>query len=679
MVVSRLLFGGAVFVAAFLLFLGEPMAAKQLLPVFGGSAAVWLTCLVFFQLTLLAGYLYAHYLARSRARTSHLVCHMALLLAAVVSALAWARGGIATAPTASYPVSHIFLALALHIGLPFLVLGATSPLLQAWFSRLNNGSVPYGLFALSNLASLLALVLYPSVIEPYLTLSMQRSAWAGGVAMFALLSAAIAWRTRSVQQAEEVRSEAERVPWRSRLLWFLLPMAAAMQLSAVTGHLTSNIAAIPLLWVVPLAVYLVTFIVAFEFPRLFHRGIIVRFLVVMLAALGYVLSHADVTFPMATAIVFFLFELFLAAFFCHAETFRLRPEHASESTVFYLLIAAGGTTGSFLVGIAAPLVFRSNYDLSLSFLVTAVLALVVVWPDGPSQRLLWSTVSVLLLVLVFALRRDYQHATIAAVRNFYGSLRVTEVATAAGAAKAEGAPMRTLLNGSIRHGTQIFSPELRSTPTTYYAEDSGIGIALRNCCAGRGRSIGVVGLGAGTLAAYGRAGDRIRFYEIDPAVRPMAEHLFTYLRDSGAQLGFADGDARNSLAQEPPQGFDVLAIDAFSGDAIPLHLLTREAMSVYRRHLAPGGILAFHVSNRYVDLEPEVGQLALSAGMEARSFASAANGARGEFAATWVLVSADSSFFARPEIADFATSVSTRAGVRPWTDDYSSLLPSLRW
>jgi predicted membrane-bound spermidine synthase len=456
-----------------------------------------------------------------------------------------------------------------------------------------------------------------------------------------------------------------------------------MQLSAVTGYLTANIAPIPLLWILPLAVYLITLILAFEFPRLLPRGIVTRFLAVMLAGLGYMLSHVDVSLPVRFSIGFFLFELLVAGLFCHSEAYSLRPRRASESTVFYLLFAAGGALGSFLVGIAFPLLFRFNYDLAITFFVTALLALAATWTSNWGQRLLWSAASVMMLVLAFWLHTAYQRGTMVAVRNFYAALRVKQNYG------FPGATLRTLTNGTIQHGTQIFGTDAqRKTPTTYYALDSGAGLALRLCCQGpdgsvngsvRPRNIGVIGLGAGTLAAYGRPGDHIRFYEINPAVEPIARNAFTYLRESGAHIEIVNGDARTSLAREQPQSFDVLVVDAFSGDAIPLHLLTAEALALYRRHLAPGGIVAFHISNQHVDLEPAIALLARNAGMQAMRISSLANEDRGEFSANWVLVSDNAQFFAQPEVAAAARPPSFKPGLRLWTDDYSSLLPLLRW
>ena len=671
----RLLFGGAVFLASFLLFLVEPIAAKQLLPILGGSAAVWITCLVFFQTALLLAYLYAHWLSRRVAWS----LHFGLLGLASVAAIAWSVRSIGASGGAANPITTIFAALAVGVGLPFLMLGATSPLLQVWWSRLQTTGIPYRLFALSNLASLLALGLYPSLIEPYFTLQQQRIGWCGGFAAFVVAAGILAWKTRAatvdVEQAVvEDQGQLPASPLSHRLLWVLLPMGAAMQLSAVTSYLTANVAAIPLLWILPLGVYLITLILAFQFPRLVPRGIMTRFLIVMLAGLGYMLSQVDVSLPMRVSIGFFLIEVFLSCYFCHSEAYALRPVRTSESTLFYLFFAAGGALGSFLIGIASPLVFRFNYDLSVTFCVTALLALAVTWSSGWSQRLLWSVASVLMAMLVFWIHVANQRETTVAVRNFYGNLRVKQNLG------FPGATLRTLTNGTIQHGTQIFgSEELRRTPTTYYARDSGVGLAMQFCCQGRPRNIGVIGLGAGTMAAYGRPGDRIRFYEINPAVAPIARNVFTYIRDSGAPVTVVEGDARTSLAQEDPQRFDVLVIDAFSGDAIPLHLLTTQAVALYRKHLAPGGILAFHISNQHVDLEPPIGLLAKAAGMKAMRVSSFSNDAIGEFSATWVLLTDNDVFFSQPEVSGRVNQPEERAGLRLWTDDYSSLLPVLRW
>jgi hypothetical protein len=681
---SRVLYGVTVFLGAFLLFLVEPMAAKQLLPALGGSSAVWLTCLVFFQTALLLGYLYAHWLTRTTFDGWERRIYLALLAAAAILLAAQIIRRPNLSQGADYPVTTIFVALTLTIGLPFLLLASTSPLLQVLFARREGGKIPYRLFALSNAGSLLALIAYPTLVEPNLTLKMQQDLWSVGFVLYAVLCTMLARQTPSTARSAptEFPAKAPSATVRKKWLWFLLPMAAAMQLTAVTGHLTVNIAAIPLLWMLPLAVYLLSFIVAFEFPALYRRGLVVRLMVVMLASLGYAISKTEVSLPIGVAILFFLVEAFLACLFCHAETYALRPQRAGETTLFYLMIAAGGAGGTFFIGILSPLIFSANYDLAISFFVTAALAVAVTWNDGWPQRLLWSMCSALLLFFAVMLHTAYARDAILEVRNFYGTLRVKQSTP-----PPQAFTVRMLLNGAIQHGTQIFSPGLSRTPTTYYAEDSGIGLALRFCCGARSgdstrgndpvraRNIGVVGLGTGTLAAYGKPGDRIRFYEINPQVRPIAQNLFTYLRDSGAHITYADGDARASLTREAPQRFDVLAIDAFSGDAIPLHLLTTEALALYNKHLAPNGVIAFHVSNQYVDLAPEITLLAASAGMKAELVESSPDAAHGAFRSTWVLLTTSPTFFTQPEIAAATQPMPTLPSLKLWTDDYSSLLP----
>jgi predicted O-methyltransferase YrrM len=679
---TRLLYGSAVFLAAFLLFLVEPMAAKQLLPTFGGSAAVWLTCLVFFQTALLAGYAYAYWLARGPRPRWQMPLHIALLSCAALLALVWAFHGRSFSQPASHPFAMVFQALLVSIGLPFLLLGSTSPLLQTWLARLEHGRIPYRLFALSNLASLLALALYPTIVEPYLTLRMQRILWSCGFVCFVAVSAILAKGMRKttelpepIDKADTTDARADVGPsssLRSKCLWLLLPLVAAMQLSAVTGYLTANIAAIPLLWILPLAAYLLTLIIAFEYARFVPRPVLTRLLAVMLAGLAYMMAKADAWLPAGIGIAFFLIEMFLACLYCHFEAYALRPRATKELTTFYLIFATGGAIGSFLIGIAFPLLFSSNYDVAISFLATAMVAALVVWPENWSQRLLWSAGAVMLIYVLVLLHAAYRRDTLFATRNFYATLRVKQ------SYDSNQNWVRTLSNGTIQHGTQIFSPKLRRTPTTYYAEDSGIGLAMRYCCGERPRNVGVVGLGAGTIAAYGRPGDRIRFYEINPAVQPIAQHLFTYLRDSAASITFADGDARASLSKEAPQHFDVLVVDAFSGDAIPLHLLTIQALEIYKRHLAPGGILAFHISNRHVDLEPAISLLAKAAGMQARTVQSFADDRLGEFNATWVLMTSNGAFLTLPAIASHTRPTEQRAGLRLWTDDYSTLLALLR-
>ena len=674
---TRFHFAVVIFLAAFLLFLVEPIVAKQLVPVLGGSAAVWITCLVFFQTALLCAYAYAHWVARR----GQWVLHLALLAGTVTLAMFWAFGSVDLSSGPEHPVATIFYALTLWIGLPFIALGATSPLLQYWWSRVEAGPVPYKLFALSNLASLLALAAYPTLIEPRFTLNTQRVIWFWGFMVFIVLAAGLTLRSRSAiravtsQAAQSEVADPEDVtsPTGHKWLWFLLPMGASMQLAAITSFITSNLAAIPLFWILPLGVYLLSIIISFEYPRLLPPLLVARSFAVMLASTIYMVSRVDVTLPLRLGIAFVLIELFLAGLFLHSQAYLLRPRRASESTMFYLLFAGGGAVGSFIVALVFPAVFSFNYDVAVVCFFTALLVLACLWRSGWAVRLLWVTVSAIMLFASFRLHFAYEQNTIVAVRNFYASLRVKQT-------DFRDAKLRTLTNGTIQHGTQIWgSEEQRKTPTTYYAEDSGVGFALRFCCDSRPRNIGVIGLGAGTIAAYGRPGDRIRFYEINPAVIPIAQNTFTYIRESGAQITFADGDARTSLAREAPQLFNVLAVDAFSGDSIPLHLLTEQALELFRHHLAPGGIIAFHISNQHVNLEPPIALLAQNSNMHAVRVSSLGSDRSGAFSSTWILLSDDMAFFAAPELVAHSKPVELRPGLRLWTDDYSSMLPLLRW
>ena len=677
----KTLYGVTIALSAFLLFSVEPMAAKALLPALGGSSAVWITALCFFQLTLLAGYAYSFFVVgASSVRRSFLCTHLAVLALAAAS-LFGRSPALAPPHPGQPPQMHLLLLLASLIGLPFFALSTTAPLLQAWYARREQRPVPYRLFALSNGSSLAALLAYPTLLEPHLALRTQQSLWRLAFLLFAACAATLTLRMR---QAPAVAHEpAEPIPLANtqpnRLLWFALPAVASLQLAAVTAHLTENVAAMPLLWLAPLAVYLLSFVLAFDAPRLYRRGLVVRLLAALLASLGYLLSKTGVSIPIALSILFFLAELLIAAWFLHAELFALRPPGARASTVFYLLIAAGGAAGTAFIAIVSPLLFRSNYDLPLSFALTAAVGIAITWREGWGQRLLWTTGTVLACVLLIAIHRDFTRNSIVRARNFYGSLRVKETH-----APPEAVTARTLVHGSIQHGMQWFAEPFRRTPMTYYAEDSGVGLALGNCCDTRPRNIGVVGLGTGTLAAYGRPGDQIRFYEINPLVIGIARNLFSYTRESAATVTIVLGDARLSLATEPSQRFDVLVIDAFSGDAIPVHLLTREALDLYRRHLAPGGVLAFHISNQYLDLAPVLARLADSTAQDpepltAREITTLAQPGRGEFTASWVLMTARPDLFTQPALAQVTQPIFIRADVPLWTDQYSSLLPILRW
>ena len=668
----RSLYAVTIFLSAFLLFVVEPMAAKQLLPTLGGSSAVWTTCLVFFSVVLLLGYLYAHWISVSFTPARQAVIHILLLTVALLVL------GIHTSPSPAavtyHPALTVFRVLATVIGLPYLALSATTPLLTGWYAASFEGRSPYRLFALSNLASLLALCSYPLLIEPGLTMNRQTAWWSGGFLVFSVICGAIAWQGRRrmpVAKQSEVAGKEAAGP--AMVPWFSLALGGGMMLTAVTNHMSANIAAIPLLWLPPLALYLLSFILAFQGAWQPIRQWMLRLVLIAVASMAYVMQDIRTQLPIGVSVPLFLMGLFIICLFLHGELYARRPG-TDGLTRFYLVAAAGSAAGTLLVGVLAPLVLRANYDLACTLVVVALIALAATWQDGWGLRMVWIAGVTAAIVVVSNQVRQYDDDAVALMRNFYGTLRVRESHL-----PPQSDTDRQLLNGTIEHGAEWFAPQFRGLPLTYYAENSGLGLAMRLCCGSGHKRVGVIGLGTGTVAAYGNAGDTIRFYEINPPVERLARHWFTFLHDSPAQIDVVLGDARLSLAAETPQHFNVIVIDAFSGDAIPVHLLTREALALYRRHLQPDGIVAFHVSNQYIDLEPVIAGIARDAGLSAVSVHSHGDDQNGLYYADWILVTSNQSFLAQPEIVNSAFPAHLRADVRVWTDNYSSVFPLLKW
>jgi hypothetical protein len=669
MALLRSLYGLTIFLSAFLLFVVEPMAAKQLLPTLGGSSAVWTTCLVFFSVMLLLGYLYAHWISTNFKPIRQAIIHIALLTAALLTLGVHVRPG--PSAVSYHPAVTVFRVLATVIGLPYLALSATTPLLTAWYAGSFGSDSPYRLFALSNLASLLALASYPLLIEPGLTMRQQTGLWSGAFLLFAVLCGAIAWQGR--RRVASPMPEQAALSGHPEPFWFLLALGGGMMLTAVTSHMSANIAAIPLLWLPPLALYLLTFILAFQGAWLPVRQSMLRFVLVAVASMAYMLRDIRAQLPIAVSVPLFLIALFIVCFFLHGELYARRPVTAGM-TRFYLVAAAGGAAGTLLVGVIAPLVFRANYDLACTLVVVALIALAATWQDGWGLRMLWMVGTTAAIVVLSTQVRQYDDDAVALMRNFYGTLRVRETHL-----PPQSDTDRQLLNGTIEHGAEWFAPQFLGQPLTYYATNSGLGLAMRLCCGAGPKRVGVIGLGTGTVAAYGNAGDVIRFYEINPPVERLARHWFTFLHDSGAKTDVVLGDARLSLASEAPQNFNVIVVDAFSGDAIPVHLLTREALALYRRHLRPDGIIAFHVSNQYIDLEPVVAGIAGNAGLRAVSVHSHGEEQTGLYYADWILVTANQAFLDQPEIVNNGFPTPLKAAARLWTDNYSSVFPLLKW
>lgn len=652
------------------------MIAKIILPWFGGSAAVWTTCLLFFQMALLLGYLYAHLAIRYLAPETQTYLHIALLALSllvlpVIPNGAWKPAG------PEDPALRILGLLAVTIGLPYFLLSTTSPILQSWCSR-SGKLMPYRLFAVSNAGSLLALLSYPIVLEPNFATRSQALGWSLAYACFAVLCSAIAIRSRARRTdvpAYSPPSEIKTKPgWRLQLVWMALAACASTLLLAITNHISQNIAAIPFLWILPLSLYLLSFILCFEGRGWYQRYPYLPLLAVALGSMAYALTESSENLGLTVLIPLFAGGLFVCCMVCHGELARLKPD-PRFLTGFYLMISTGGALGGILVGLAAPHLLHGYFELPIAVAFCALLVLVVLRMDrstalaaGWRWRLSWWVsaaaalgVSIFLAYTVYRFTSDSR----VLVRNFYGVLRVEDEGD-----RESG--VRKLTHGTINHGEQYLDAILRKQPTTYYGPNTGIGLTLR-VKGGQRLRVGLIGLGAGTLAAYGGEGDYYRFYEINPLVIRLARTEFFYLSDCNAHLDIVLGDARLSLERERKQNFDVLAVDAFSSDSIPVHLLTREAFELYFRHLRDNGVLAVHVSNKHLDLVPIVQMASASLGKKSRMIDTDDDDDHNVFGATWILVSSDQAFFDNPRIRTASTAIPTAVHLRLWTDDYSNL------
>ncbi len=669
-----MLYAITIFLSSFLLFLVQPLIARLILPWFGGTAAVWTTCMLFFQCILLAGYAYAHATSAKLGPRGQAILHTILLAAAaatlpILPDPSWKPEG------GGEPISRILLLLTATVGLPYLLISSTSPLVQAWFSRARPGANPYRLFAVSNFASLLALVGYPLFVEPNLTNGQQVYGWSWMFAGFAVLCSALAWTAAKAQpgalaDASPVVADAPAPRGRQIALWLALSATGSVILLAVTNHITQNIAAIPLLWLAPLTLYLLTFILCFEGQGLYRQAWWWPVVLAAVGAMAWLLVEPDHQFDLYVQLGVFLTGLFIACMFCHGELYRLRPANR-HLTAFYLWVSVGGALGGLFVAVVAPLAFKAYYELGIGLAACALLAAIVY---RSLNRIALGASLVLLLGTTGAVTYDaikFQDYARLTVRNFYGVLRVKEYGT-----EGEEDHLRRLLHGTIMHGEQYMNGSKRQELTSYYQVTSGIGKAIASKQAGGPIRVGVVGLGTGTLAGYGRKGDFYKFYDINPAVVTIARSDFKYLGDSEARIEVALGDARLTLERDAPEKFDVLAVDAFSSDSIPVHLITREALAVYLRHMKPGGIIAFHVSNRFLNLGPVVGQLAKVSGAHAVNVYE--KGEEDRTQSDWVLVSLDRKALEDKVIKDVSEPVEERPLWRLWTDDYNNLVQILK-
>lgn len=677
----------ATFSGAFLLFQVQPLMGKYILPWFGGGPGVWTTCLLFFQVLLLAGYAYAHGLSRLTRPGVQAGVHVVLIAAACLS-LPITPGEHWRPVSPDAPVGRILGLLTVSLGLPYFVLSATSPLLQAWFSRVRPGTSPYRLYALSNAGSLLALLSYPLVFEPLLSRKAQAIWWGWGLAGFAIVAGGCAWQVLRAARENPGTGRSEGTDERvepapdlaTKTLWFALPACASVLLLAITNTMCLDVAVVPFLWVLPLSLYLLSFMLCFDSPRWYSRPL---FTCALFAAIGLVgWAQYDVhRMPLLLQVAVYSFALFAGCMLCHGELYRLKPAPA-HLTSFYLWIAGGGAAGGMFVALVAPFIFRSYAELPwglwlLSALLVAVHARARTALILESRRfpgwVLACLGSGLVAGLFGLLAWVGGSETVHASRNFYGVLSVRE-------RYVPDAKLwtRALFHGSTLHGLQLLPPQNPLVPLGYYRQGTGVELALSRFPRQEQRRIGIVGLGIGTLSVYGRATDVIRFYEINPEVQRLAETRFAFLQGTPAKVEIVLGDARISLENEPPQAFDVLVLDAFSSDAIPVHLLTREAFALYARHLRADGALLFHITNRHLDLEPVVKGLAAERGLSTLTLA-ARNPTRpgSPIEAVWMIVSNNAALMEDPVLVQEASGKEGPVRHVLWTDDHSSLLQVL--
>jgi hypothetical protein len=577
-----ILYALTIFTSAFLLFLVQPIMAKQILPWFGGSAAVWTTCLVFFQFLLLFGYAYSDWTTRRMNARHQTGLHIALLLVSLLSLPiladpSWKPSGD------EEPAWRILGLLGATIGLPYFLLSTTGPLVQAWFVRTFPAGTVYRLFALSNLASLLALISYPFILEPWISTVRQSHGWSIGYGVFVALCIGAAVyslrkQTASVPAAATVAAmnDGPKPRLGDYALWLTLSAMGSFMLLAVTNHITHDVASVPFLWILPLTLYLITFVLCFEGRGWYRRYIFLGPLLIAAGAMAWAL-HADRSIhDIREAVALFSVGLFVCCMFFHGELAQLKPA-PRYLTSFYLMVSLGGALGGFFVGFVAPRFFPTYYEFGIGLVVTLLLAGFLVRRMPVFVPLLVVGATGFTAYHVYHYIDSLSRNALVMTRNFYGTLRVRDVGSGDDA-------VRRLMHGVIMHGEQYLSPKRRTEPTTYYGPTSGIGLAIK-ALGTHPLRVAVVGLGTGTLATYGRAGDVYRFYELNPQVIDIARTQFSYLAESRAAIETVLGDARLNMEREPGQNYDVIAVDAFSSDSIPVHLITREAMAVYLKHL----------------------------------------------------------------------------------------------
>jgi SAM-dependent methyltransferase len=635
----------AIAFSSLLLFSIQPVMTKAILPTFGGTAGVWVTAMLFFQTMLLAGYLYSYLLTRFFSRRAQSTVHLALLLISLF--LLPIRPHLALA--AQCPESSIVLILVASVGLPYFLLSSTSPLLQSWFVTSYAGVFPYRLFALSNAGSVLALLAYPIPVEPFLAAGTQLRFWSLGYALLvaiACLTAVLHWSAIPTQEPIDIGGSTRRP-----LLWIALAACASALWLAVANHLSQEVAPVPFLWVLPLSLYLLSFILCFEGHNWYRPAVFRWLMPAAWITAGYTMAKPA---GLRLEISAFSVALFIWCMFCHGELSRTKPRGRRDLTFFYLMLALGGALGALFVGVAAPNLFSTYLELPIGITASVLLALPLIYHVTSRARLVRLGV-VALAAFLIAVRFQAGSGDVVQLRNFYGALQVDD-------SGAGDTAFRSLYNGRTLHGVEFLSPGRNRLATTYYGPESGAGKVLMG--GGKNRRVGIVGLGAG-IATYGRDGDLFRFYEINPAMIQIAGRDFHFLDGSLARTEVVRGDGRLALEKEAPTSFDVIVLDAFSDDSIPVHLLNKEAFGVYFRLLKPSGVLAIHLTNRYLNLAPVVDSLAAAFQKAVTPVHSPADPVQQIVTADWAVISGPTSDPPKPP-------------ARLWTDDYSNLFQVLK-
>ena len=687
-----LLFAVSIFLSAFLLFQVQPMIGKAILPWFGGTPAVWSTLLLVFQVLLTGGYAYAAWLAR-RIRDQTRIHILLLLFGILLIGIRGILGGSPVLPVMSAaslnldaPVLEIVIALLLSAGLPFFILSSNGPLIQAWFSRLHPGRAYAPLYALSNAGSLLGLLTYPFWIEPNLPLREQGGIWSIGFILFGILTGWIVYWTGSAAlptQAESMPEPINRGHRPSRaliLLWIILSATGSLFLLSVTNQISQEVAVIPFLWILPLAIYLISFILTFSGDRGYKRKFHAWMFILSAGLTLFVLLNAT-RLHISWQILAYSLLLFEACMLCHGELYRLRPP-AEYLTTFYLMVSIGGALGGTFVSLLAPLIFNGYWEFFVGLALTmAILLSIFRSSQDVPVRARFALTVFFLVTIMLAILSTYFSGALYAKRNFYGVIRVRALIP-----EGSNEPANIMTHGITVHGLQFIHPEMRHLPTTYYVPDAGAGLAITNHPRhGPGLRVGLLGAGVGTLTVYGQPADTYRLYEINPVVVELAEGqggYFSFVSDSLAEVIMVPGDARISLERELDEGhwqnFDVLVLDTFSSDSVPVHLVTQEAFGLYLSQLAPDGIIAAHITNLHLDLQPVFWQLAqhYNLSIVRVDYEGDSNGG---YASHWILLSPDPNILEIPAIQERSTNLTGYStDIQLWTDDYSNLFQILK-